>query len=55
MGRFIELLNDNYPKVSQILICFDTRNSVEETKYNQIQYHMYGVIIYIDDKKTSLD
>jgi hypothetical protein len=55
IGRFIELIKDKYPKVSKILICFDPRKSVEKTKYNQIQYHPYGVIIYIDDKNTALD
>jgi hypothetical protein len=55
IGRFIELIKDKYPKVSKILICFDPSKSVEKTKYNQIQYHPYGVIIHIDDKKTALD
>jgi hypothetical protein len=55
IGRFIELIKDKYPKVSKILICFDPRRSVEKTKYNQIQYHPYGIIIYIGDKKTALD
>jgi hypothetical protein len=55
IGKFIELIKDKYPKVSKILICFDPRKSVEKTKYNQIQYHTSGVIIYIDDKKTALD
>jgi hypothetical protein len=55
VGRFIELIKDKYPKVSKILICFDPRKSVEKTKYNQIQYHPSGIIIYIDDKKTALD
>jgi hypothetical protein len=55
IGRFIELIKDKYPKVSKILICFDPRKSTEKTKYNQIQYHPYGVIIYTDDKKTALD
>jgi hypothetical protein len=49
------LIKDKYPKVSKILICFDPRQSVEKTKHNQIQYHRYEVIIYIDDKKTALD
>jgi hypothetical protein len=49
------MIKDKYPKVSKILICFDPRKSVEKTKYNQIQSHPYGVIVYIDDKKTTLD
>jgi hypothetical protein len=49
------LINYKYPKVSKILICFDQLKSVEKTKYNQIQYHPYGIIIYIDGKKSSLD
>jgi hypothetical protein len=55
IGRFIELLKEKYPKVTKILICFDPRKSVEKTKYNQIQYHPYGIIVYIDDKKIALD
>jgi hypothetical protein len=55
IGRFIELIKDMYPKVSKILICFDPRKSVDKTKYNQIQYHTYGVIVYTHDKKTALD
>jgi hypothetical protein len=55
LRRFIELIKDKYPKVSQILRCFDPRKSVEKTKYNQIQYYPYWVIIYIDDKKSALD
>jgi hypothetical protein len=53
--RFIELIKDKYPKLTKILRCFDPRKSVEKTKYNQIQYHPYGIIVYIDDKKTALD
>ena len=52
---FIELIRDKYSKVSKILICFDPRKSVEKTKYNQIQYQPYGVIINIEDKKSTLD
>jgi hypothetical protein len=55
IGRFIELIKDKYPKVSKILLCFDPRQSIEKTKYNQIQYHTYGVIIYTEDKKSTLD
>jgi GTPase SAR1 family protein len=55
LERFIELIKDKYPKVSKILICFDPRKSDEKTKYNLIQYHPYGIIIHIDDKKTALD
>jgi hypothetical protein len=54
-GRFMELIKDKYLRVSKILICFDPRKSFEKTKYNQIQYHPYGDIIYIDDKKSALD
>jgi hypothetical protein len=43
-----------YPKVSIILICFDPRKSIEKTKYNQIQYHPYRIILYMDDKKSEL-
>jgi hypothetical protein len=49
------LIKDKYPQVFKILICFDPRKSVEKTKYNLLQYHTYGIIIYIDDKKTVLD
>jgi hypothetical protein len=49
------LIKDKYPNVSKILICFDPRKSFDKTKYNQTQYHPYGVIIYTDDKKTALD
>jgi hypothetical protein len=49
------MIKDKYPKVSKILICFDPRKSREKTKYNQIQYHPDGVIIYNDDKKSALD
>jgi hypothetical protein len=55
IGRFIELIKDKYPRVSKIVICFDPKKSTEKTKYGQIQYHSYGVIIYLDDKKTALD
>jgi hypothetical protein len=55
IGRFIEMIKDKYPMVSKILICFDPRKSVEKTKYNQIQYHPYKVIIDIYDKKSALD
>jgi hypothetical protein len=55
IGRFIELIIDKYPKVSKILICFDPRKTIEKTKYNQIQYHSYGVIIHSDEKKSVLD
>jgi hypothetical protein len=55
IGRFIELIKDKYPKTTKILICFDPRKSTEKTKYNQIQYHPYGIIVYTDDKKTASD
>jgi hypothetical protein len=55
IGRFIELIKDKYLKVTKILICFDSRKSVEKTKYHQIQNIPYGIIIYIDDKKIALD
>jgi hypothetical protein len=48
-------LKINTPRFLKILICFDLRKSTEKTKYNQIQYHPFGIIIYIDDKKTALD
>jgi hypothetical protein len=55
IGRFIELIKDKYPKTTKILICFDPRKSTEKPKYNQIQYHPYGIIVYTDYKKTALD
>jgi hypothetical protein len=55
IGRFIELIKDKYPRVTKILICFDHRKSVDKTKYNLIQFHPYGVIVYTDDKKIALD
>jgi hypothetical protein len=45
IGKFIELLKEKYPRESKILICSDPRKSVEETKYNQLQYHSYGLIL----------
>jgi hypothetical protein len=42
-------------KYLKYYICFDPRKSVEKTKYHQIQYPPYGVIVYTDDKKTALD
>jgi hypothetical protein len=53
--NFIELINHKYPKISKILICFDPRKSVTKIKYHQIQYHPYGVILNIDDKKSALN
>jgi hypothetical protein len=55
IGRFIELIKDKYPKVIKIVIYFDPRKSVEKTKYNQIEYHPYGIILHVDDKKIALD
>jgi hypothetical protein len=55
IGRFIELIKDKYSGVYKILICFDPRNTFKKTKYNQIQYHPYGVILHIDNKKSALD
>jgi hypothetical protein len=55
IGQFIELIKHKYPKLSKILICFDHRKSVKETKYNQIQSHPFKFIIHTDDKKTVLD
>jgi hypothetical protein len=49
------LIKDKYPKVTKILICFDPKKSIEKTKYNQIQYYPYGMIVYTDDKKSALD
>jgi hypothetical protein len=49
------LIKVKYSNCYKILICFDPRKSSEKTKYNQIQYPLYGIILHIDDKKSALD
>jgi hypothetical protein len=49
------MMKNKYSKGSKILICFDPHKLVEKTKDNKIQYHQYGVIIYIDVKKSALN
>jgi hypothetical protein len=54
LGRFIELIKERYPKITNLIICFDSRKWVEKTKHNQLQLHPFDIVI-VNGKKRALD
>jgi hypothetical protein len=53
--RFIERSKNKYPKITKLIICFDSRKLTEKTNYNQLKLHLYGIVIELDSKKYALD
>jgi hypothetical protein len=54
LSRFIEILKIKYHKITKLIICFDPRKSLNKTKYNQLQLHLYGLIIEVETKKSAI-
>jgi hypothetical protein len=55
INRFIEIIKNKYLNISKLIICFDPKNSMEKTGYNQLKLHPYGIVIDVDSKKCALE